>query len=295
MLMDDRLQIFKTMFISIILEALPFILIGVFVSALLQVFVSEETMRKWIPKNPVLGILAASVLGIIFPICECGMVPVIRKLIKKGMPLYVAVVFILAGPILNPIVFFSTYIAFRARPEIAYARMGLAFVLALVIGLLIYRFVKDNQLKESMPSEGHQHVHDNKLSEIMAHSTSEFFEMGKFLFIGALVAAGLQTFVARESLAAIGNGMVSSHLVMMTLAYLLSLCSTSDAFVASSFSTTFSAGSLVAFLVFGPMMNLKGTIMLAAVFRTRFVLLQSSLVVVCALAGSLLIEVIFLQ
>ncbi|WP_312113248.1 permease [Brevibacillus reuszeri] len=292
---SDRLQIFKTIFISMVLEALPFILIGVFVSALMQVFVSEQSMRKWIPKNPVLAIIVASVIGIIFPICECGMVPVIRKLIKKGMPLYVAVVFILAGPILNPIVFLATFTAFRNRPDIVYARMGLTFVLALVIGLIIYHFVRKDQLKVDLPTDDHQHFHENKLTEIMTHTTSEFFEMGKFLLFGSLVAAGLQTFVARDSLAAIGDGWLSSHVVMMILAYLLSLCSTSDAFVASSFSSTFSAGALVTFLVFGPMLNLKGTIMLAGVFKTRFVLLLSVLVLVFSLAGSLLVERFFLS
>lgn len=104
----EQIQSFKTIFISIILEAIPFVLLGVLLSALLQSFVSEQTIRHWIPSNPFLGIIFACLLGILFPVCECGMIPVVRRLILKGMPVYVAVVFILTGPIINPIVFSTT-------------------------------------------------------------------------------------------------------------------------------------------------------------------------------------------
>ncbi|MBU8880967.1 permease [Bacillus sp. FJAT-29790] len=315
---NPMLQIFKTIFISIILEAMPFILIGVFISALLQVFVSEQTIKRMIPKNPVLGIITASVIGIIFPICECGMVPAIRKLIKKGMPLYAAVTFILVGPILNPIVFWSTWTAFRNRPEITYSRMGLAFLVALVVGLIVYRFVKANQLrdgeeikqsivnknKEKFKHSEHHHDHSahlhnhtghsskrpSKIIEVMGHATSEFFEMGKYLVFGAMLVGLLQTVVAQSTLFSLGQGQVSSNLLMMGLGFILSLCSTSDAFVAQSFTSTFSKSSLVVFMVFGPMINLKGILMMLAVFKPRFVVLLSSLVFFFVLVGALLLE-----
>lgn len=354
---SDSVQSFKTLFISIILEAFPFVLLGVLVSALLQMFVSEQTIRRMVPKNPVLGILFACVMGIIFPLCECGMIPVIRRLMHKGMPVYVAVVFILVGPILNPVVYASTYMAFRSRPEIAYSRMALAFVAALFIGLTVYRFIKKNPLragiaqephvhaphvhknhsldhhdshpahahshhdreKDDHPSHGiaqtpkHEHNHDhshhhahghhhgghshnhgtNRLFTLLGHASDEFFDMGKYLIFGAFLTALIQTFVARESLVSIGQGGVSSHLFMMGLAYVLSLCSTSDAFVASSFATTFSTGSLLTFLVFGPMLDIKSTLMLLSAFRAKFVVQLSLLVFVVVLAASLLYERIF--
>lgn len=297
---DARINIFKTMFVSIILEALPFILIGVFISSIVHVFVPEQTIKRMIPKNLVLGILVASLLGIIFPICECGMVPVIRRLIKKGMPLYVATTFILVGPILNPIVFLSTFTAFRNRPEITYSRMGLALLVALVIGIFIYRFIKSNQLKEQSHDDhhhnhDHDHSHGNKWIDLMGHITSEFFEMGKYLMFGSILAAGLQTVIDRESLVSIGNGPILANVLMMGLAFVLSLCSTSDAFVASSFSTTFSSGSLIAFLVFGPMINLKGILMMLAVFKNRFVVWLTALVFLTVLCGSLIIEWLLLR
>ncbi|MCD9026506.1 permease [Cohnella sp. NL03-T5] len=301
---NPKLQIFKTIFLSIIMETMPFLWIGVFISALLHVFVSDQAMKKMIPKNPVLGILTASVLGIVFPLCECGMVPAIRRLINKGMPLYVATTFILVGPILNPIVFWSTFTAFRGRPEIAYGRMGLAFAVALAVGLIIYRFVHTNQLRVQVHAHGHSavnqhdhehHSHENKLVAVMGHAISEFFDMGKFIVFGAFLVGMLQTFVSQDNLVSLGQGQGSANALMMGLGFILSLCSTSDAFVAQSFVTTFSTGSLIAFMVFGPMMNLKGLLMMSAVFKTRFVLLLSALVVVLVYAGTLLLQYFFLK
>jgi uncharacterized membrane protein YraQ (UPF0718 family) len=291
------LQNFKTIFLSIILEAFPFILLGVIVAALLNVFVSEDMVRRFVPKNPVLGVLFGCFLGVIFPLCECGMIPVVRRLILKGMPLYVGVIYILTGPILNPVVFASTFMAFRSRPEIAYSRMFLAFAAAVIIGSIIYKFVKSNPLKNHAgalhPQHSHSHSKKNKMFSTVGHASDEFFEMGKYLMFGAMVTAVIQTFVSRESLVSIGQGEVSSHIFMMVFAYVLSICSTSDAFVASSFLSTFSIGSLLTFLVFGPMLDFKTTLMMLAVFRIRFVLLLVSLIIVVVLACSLIFQQIY--
>jgi uncharacterized membrane protein YraQ (UPF0718 family) len=302
-LVSENIQSFKIMFISIILEAFPFILIGVLISALLQTFVPEHMIQRLIPQNPLLGILYACVIGIIFPICECGMIPVMRRLIRKGMPIYIAVVFIIAGPILNPIVFASTYMAFRSRPEITYSRMGLAFICALIIGLIVYRFIRINPLRMNHQVHDHVHSHEHhhedslehhhhggKWNTVLKHSSDEFFEMGKYLVFGAFLAALVQTMLSREWLVSVGTGDLSSHFFMMGFAYIISLCSTSDAFVASSFISTFSTGSLLTFLVFGPMLDFKGTVMLLAIFKTRFVLILSLLIITTVLVTSLIVE-----
>lgn len=325
----EHLQSFKIMFISIVLEAFPFILLGVIVSALLQTFVSEQTIQRFIPKNPLLGILYACVIGILFPICECGMIPIMRRLMRKGMPLYIAVVFIVAGPIVNPIVFASTLMAFRSRPDIAYSRMGLALASAVMIGLIVYRFVKVNPLRAGIseaqthahihahnsehaaghihPSQpvyanahdhthghshdqGHSHNRGSKWRSMLGHASDEFFEMGKYLIFGAMLAALVQTMMSRDWLVSVGTGEWSSHLFMMGFAYLISLCSTSDAFVASSFASTFSTGSILSFLVFGPMLDFKATIMLSAIFRARFVVILSGLIFITVLTLSMLLE-----
>lgn len=300
---------FKTLFISLILEALPFILLGVLMSSLLQIFVSERLIRRLMPKNPLLGVMFACLLGVIFPLCECGMIPVVRRLIQKGMPLYVGIVYILAGPIINPVVFASTYFAFRTSPEIAYSRIALAFFVALAIGLVIYRFIKVNPLKQAAASaheahdHSHVHVHDhshshaggNKVLTGLSHASDEFFEMGKYLMFGAFLTAAIQAGMNRETLVAIGDGLLGSNLFMMGFAYVLSICSTSDAFVAASFTTTFSAGSLLAFLVFGPMLDIKNTLMLLSVFKARFVAVLTVLVAVSVLAGSILFDMFILK
>jgi uncharacterized membrane protein YraQ (UPF0718 family) len=297
----QSLQSFKTMFVGIVLEALPFIVMGVLVSSFVHIFIPEGWIRRLAPKNPLLGILFACLLGILFPVCECGMVPVIRRLIAKGMPLYIGVVFILVGPIVNPIVYAATFMAFRTRPEILYSRMGLALFVGTAVGLIVYSLANQKVLKHSAATiydtpgegtDGHNHTSRRSIFALLEHAGSEFFDMGKYLIFGSIVAAGLQTFVPRSGLIEIGQDPYISQLFMMGLAYFLSLCSTSDAFVAASFTGTFTTGSLLTFMVFGPMLDLKTTLMLSSVFRARFVLLLAFLVIVFVFLGANIAELL---
>ncbi|MGM0881981.1 MAG: permease [Bacillota bacterium] len=300
-----NLQSFKILFISIILEAFPFILLGVLFSALLQVFVTDELIRKFTPKNPIAGVLFGALLGILFPLCECGMIPVVRRLIRKGMPAYIGIVYLLAGPIVNPIVFTSTITAFRTTPEMAYSRMGLAFAVSVVIGLLLYKFMRSSPLKASpalhIVHHGHSHSHDHsasgkgmrgRVASILAHASDEFFEMGKYLIFGAFLTAVIQTVIDRSTLSAFADQPIFAYLFMMAFAFILSICSTSDAFIASSFSGMFDFGPLLAFLVFGPMIDLKNTLMLLTTFRVKFVLILIALTAVLTFIGAWITEVL---
>ncbi|KAF4326179.1 hypothetical protein G195_000229 [Phytophthora kernoviae 00238/432] len=283
----------KTIFISIFLEAAPFLLIGVLLSSFMQWFVSEEMVRKLTPKNPVGGVLVAGLLGVIFPICEFGMIPVVRRLMNKGMPAYIAVTFILSGPVVNPIVFTATLLAFPSHPEIVIARMLLSFAVAAFIGMLTYMFVHYNPLKMSKRLDHeHDHVHDKNWRSFFIHAGDEFVDMSKYLVIGALITACIQTFISRSDLISLGNGPVASYAFMMGFAYVLSLCSTSDAFVASAFSHTFALGPLLSFLVLGPMLDFKSTLMLLSTFRTRFVIGLSLAIIILVFAGSWLINLL---
>ncbi|MGO4269684.1 permease [Paenibacillus sp. TAF58] len=326
-----------TAFMGIFLDALPFMLLGVLLSTVVENFIPEAFIRRMTPRHPLGGILFACVLGIMFPLCECGMIPFVRRLMRKGMPVYIAVIFILVGPILNPIVFASTFMAFRGEPSMAYSRMGLTFGIALIVGLLLTRFLKVSPLRHPIENEAtalhhhggsspgqhaehihvyehghdhhqghshnhHDHEHDGhnhshgggRMMTMFSHGTTELFEMSKYLMLGAFLTALIQTFVAQDSLSAIGQGPFISHVFMMGFAYLLSLCSTTDAFVAASFANSFSPGSLLAFLVFGPMIDVKSTLMMLSIFKARFVLTLSIVVAVTVLAGSLLIMHFFL-
>ncbi|MEH7484343.1 permease [Neobacillus drentensis] len=267
----------NTIFLSIILEAIPFILLVVFVSAIIQSFVSENAIRKMLPRNAYLAVIPAALLGIIFPICECAIVPVVRRLIKKGMPSHVGVVFMLSAPILNPVVYASTYFAFKSTPYIANARMVVGFISSIIIGLIIYRRFKGENILKTVndgPHDDHHHHHTkgNKLLETLYHASDELFDTGKYLFIGAFLASLFQTFLDRNVLLSIGTSTNVAPVVMMGLGYVLSVCSSADAFVASSFGSTFTEGSILAFLVFGPMIDIKNTFMLFGYFKKRFVL-----------------------
>ncbi|OAS15341.1 permease [Paenibacillus oryzisoli] len=346
MVMEPISHIFMA-FMDIFLDALPFMILGVLLSTIVENFIPEGVIARLTPKHPLGGVLFACVLGIMFPLCECGMIPFVRRLMRKGMPVYIAVIFILVGPILNPIVFASTWMAFRGNPAMAYSRMGLTFIVALVIGFLLTRFLKSNPLRHPIEpatanlthghkhahgsqhiethdhhhnhdhkldhshdhDHGHTHTHDHhghdhhghnhvhggsRLMTMVSHGSSELFEMSKYLMLGALLTALIQTFVAQDSLSAIGQGAFVSHVFMMGFAYLLSLCSTTDAFVAVSFAKSFSPGSLLAFLVFGPMIDVKSTLMMLSIFKARFVLTLSIAVAIIVLSGSLLFMHFFL-
>lgn len=283
----------NSIFISILIEAIPFILIGVILSGIIQMFVSEEMIARIMPKNRFLAVLFGALAGVLFPACECGIIPITRRLLLKGVPLHAGVAFMLTAPIINPIVLFSTYIAFGNRWSVVFYRGGLALAVSLIIGVILSYQFKDTQLLK--PDEpGHHHHHHGtllqKLVGTLRHAIDEFFSVGKYLIIGAFIAAAMQTYVKTSTLLAIGQNDVSSSLVMMGLAFVLSLCSEVDAFIASSFSSTFSLGSLIAFLVFGAMVDIKNLLMMLAAFKKRFVFLLITYIVVIVLAGSLLVK-----
>ncbi|MUT67573.1 permease [Paenibacillus sp. NEAU-GSW1] len=285
--MDDlisHLYTFKILFLSLILETFPYILLGVLFSSLLQVFVTDEAIRRITPRNPIAGVIFGSLLGLLFPLCECGMIPVVRRLIRKGMPSYIGIVYLIAGPVVNPIVFASTLSAFRSAPSIAYSRIGLAFVISVVIGLLFSRFMHGNPLNNENKAV---FIHENgtqdhllaarpswsaRISSTLGHASDEFFDMGKYFIFGALVTAIIQTFIDRNALAGVADHPTFSYFFMMGFAFLLSICSTSDAFIAASFNGLFGPGPLMAFLLLGPMIDLKNTIAMLSAFRMKIVL-----------------------
>ncbi|ADM36389.1 putative permease [Bacillus spizizenii str. W23] len=283
----------NSIFISILIEAIPFILIGVILSGIIQMFVSEEMIARIMPKNRFLAVLFGALAGVLFPACECGIIPITRRLLLKGVPLHAGVAFMLTAPIINPIVLFSTFIAFGNRWSVVFYRGGLALAVSVIIGIILSYQFKDNQLlKPDEPGHHHHHHHTllQKLGGTLRHAIDEFFSVGKYLIIGAFIAAAMQTYVKTSTLLAIGQNDVSSSLVMMGLAFVLSLCSEVDAFIASSFSSTFSLGSLIAFLVFGAMVDIKNLLMMLAAFKKRFVFLLITYIVVIVLAGSLLVK-----
>lgn len=273
--LDTLLNIFSTRFLGIFIEAVPFLLLGTLTSGLIDAFVSHDDIVKIVPKNSVLSVIGGAFLGLIFPVCECGVVPVARRLFKKGLPMSVGIAFLLAAPFMNPIVFASTYIAFGFGPVLI-GRFILTAVVAISVGLIfaVNRAPEDVLLPASMIDD-HEHHHHGRanfragIAQALSTAANEFFEMGRYLVMGCLLAAAMQTLVNQSDLQLIGQGPVLSVLAMQIFAFVLSVCSTVDSFLALAFVNTFSLGAIIAFLSFGPMVDIKSTMMFAGVFKKR--------------------------
>ncbi|MEN6388989.1 MAG: permease [Syntrophomonas sp.] len=295
---------FKVVFLGIVLEALPFILIGVVVSALLETFISEEFIYKVLPKNRYASIMMACCLGIVFPICECGIVPVARRLVSKGVPLYSAVAFMLAAPIINPVVISSTAVAFSSNHTMVWLRMGAALLVSFATALVLSFSVKGTQLNPNAVinigtcSHDHGCDHDhraatfgNRIVRTIQASCDEFFEMGKYLIIGAFLGALAQTFIPRSLLSGVGQNHLLSIIIMVGFAFAVSVCSSADAFIAASFAASFSPGALLAFMVMGPMVDIKNTLMLFKAFKSRFVLFMIPVIIILVVSAAYMINI----
>jgi len=272
----SRLNLFATVFLGIFIEALPYLLFGTLISGLVEVFLDRELMTRFISKRSVPAAITGALMGLIFPVCECGVIPLTRRLFHKGLPLPAGIAFLLAAPVFNPIVMFSTAAAFGWGPMLLW-RVGLSLLIAVMVGLIFGMEDDPANVLQPVSLSMHEHtytayenlVFGRKIQQALLICADEFFEMGRYLILGAMLAAGLQTFIPQSSLLAIGSGPIFSVIVMLALAIILSICSTVDAFVALSFVGTFSFGSILSFLVFGPMVDIKSTLMYLQVFRRK--------------------------
>lgn len=299
----------NTIFLSMIMEAIPFVLLGVIVSGIIQIFLKERTISKIMPRNRLLSTMLGCGMGLFFPACECGIVPITQRLLRKGVPLNAGIAFMLTGPIINPIVLFATFIAFGNDWRMAAIRAGGAVVVAFIVSVAISLIFPVMPFRQQEPVTGAEfgmeaaadmHVEESpklplgrEIMLVMEHAIEEFFSVGKYLVIGAFIAASMQTFLPTSTLLHLGSNPFTASLVMIVLAFVMSLCSEADAFIASSFRSTFSVGALSAFLIFGPMIDIKNTLMLLGVFKTRFVAVLIALVACSTLLVSLVIGRLF--
>lgn len=329
-----------TLFLSLLVEAIPFLLLGVLFSSVLLLLVDERKLLSFVPTQPILGALFGSLVGFMFPVCECGNVPVARRLLMQGIPGPVAIGFLFAAPTINPIVIWSTWVAFRDQPEIVWLRVLFSLIIATTLGWLfsvqkdlrpflqpaIARFLpspvsssknqtddKSSSLLqpgtyfigssnqaiplESLPPWKAETAFKNKdkkdkkvvivrpplkslflrpsrerLGLILENMVQEFRELGGVLVIGSLIAAIIQVAMPREFILSLGQSPVTSIIAMLLLGGIVSICSTVDAFFALSFASAFTGGSLLAFLVFGPMIDIKTVGLMLSVFKSRAVI-----------------------
>ncbi len=279
----NLIQPFNTVFISILMQAFPFLLIGVFLSSLIQFYVSGDRIAQFFSKNKALSFLVAIFGGVFIPVCDCAIIPIAVRLIKKGVPLPAALTFLLAAPTVNPIVVASTYYAFPNQPEIVFYRLLLGISLALLVGLAFMFFPRSEKIILDRVENylcGCGHYHEDSLKEkgfftkvtvIFQHAGAEFIDVGRFLIMGAFITAVVQMGVSKEYLFQLTGTGELSLVVMMAAAFLFSVCSTSDAFIGRSFSNVFPVGAVMGFLVIGPMIDLKNLLVLLGNFRKGFV------------------------
>ena len=290
---SESIYILSSITAAIFLEAMPFLAIGAVFSGVIEVYMPVERLARFIPKSHFGGVALGVAAGFAVPTCECGVVPIVRRLIMKGVPPYIAITYMLAAPIINPVVMASTYVAFRGDLSLVIGRVVIAAVVAASLGLFVKRMDESSVLKapaqNQFPSQS-WHDHDeisgqaacchppappsskgSRLVGALAHAAHEFVDMGKLLILGAFAAAAFKTFVPQEMMAYFAGNLFLSISGMMILAVLLSICSEADAFVAASF-ISFPRAAHLSFVTIGPMVDLKLIGMFAATFNSRVLL-----------------------
>jgi uncharacterized membrane protein YraQ (UPF0718 family) len=289
---------FGLIFASIVIEALPFILLGALVSAAVAVLVPDRVFARIgrIPRR--LQLPGATLAGFTFPVCECGSVPIGRRLIARGMHPSAGLGFMFSAPILNPIVLISTWVAFGGGTrgaEMVAGRATLGFLVAMVAGLVIAEggttLLRHQPPGDGSAVPGHDHdrlsAEENRSGAFLEHLIGDALFMSRYLVLGAAAAALLQTFVPQSVLSGVAGAAVIGVLALMAMAFMLALCSEADAFVATSF-TAFPLSAQLGFLVFGPILDAKLAAIYGATFRPPFITRLLVVSVPLILAGALI-------
>ncbi|MDR0362256.1 MAG: permease [Planctomycetota bacterium] len=320
---NETVRNFSVIFSSIILEAMPFMLLGTLIGGLIEVFVSRERMDSLSPNNSLASACLAAGMGVIFPVCECAIVPVVRRLAGKGLPAAAAIAYLLAGPMVNPVVGFSTAMAYNLDWRPVVVRLGFGYVIAVGVALLMERFFARSSLfvpeiagATSRHAHGHDHSHEppkepqhdhghgcgcgcgktqgtaGKMVAACNHALDDFMATAPFLVAGAALATVAQVCLERRLFVDLASSPLASSAVMMLLAVLLNLCSEADAFIAASFQGLVPFSAQMAFLVIGPMFDIKLLLMYRNLFKAREIPLLAALVSIAVLLMSALLEVL---
>jgi uncharacterized membrane protein YraQ (UPF0718 family) len=275
----QALRNWSTIFVSLTLQAIPFLVLGTVLSAAISALVPATWIAKAVPRRTILAVPAAGVAGALLPGCECSSVPVAGRLVARGIPQGAALTFLLAAPAINPIVMVSTAVAFPGQPEMVLARFIASLVTALVVGFVWSGLARPDWLTSRLTV----HDHGTKLDNFVSTAASDFLQAGGFLVAGAGLVAAMQTLVPPSVFDRIGGSGPVAILVMAGLAITLSVCSEADAFVAAGM-TQFSMTSRLVFLTVGPMVDLKLIALQSGAFSRRFSMRFTPLVLVVAIA-----------
>jgi uncharacterized membrane protein YraQ (UPF0718 family) len=279
----EAFQAWATVFLAIVVQSIPFLVLGILLSGLISALLSERAVSRLLPRNPVLAVPVAGVAGIGLPTCECAAVPVAGALARRGVPAAVSLTFLLAAPAVNPAVIVSTAVAFQGRTDMVVARFVASMAVAVLIGWiyvgLTQRVPRLRQPRISALS--HAHGGDSGWGRFVAAAWHDLLPAAGFLVIGAVIAASVNVLVPIEVVDAVAGQWLAAILVLAAFAFLVALCSEADAFIAVSL-TAFSDTAKLVFLVVGPAMDVKLAAMEAGQFGRAFAAQFVPLVLVVA-------------
>jgi hypothetical protein len=282
-------QTWATMFVSLTVQALPFLVLGVLVSGAIAALVPAGSLARLLPRRAALAVPAAGLAGVLVPGCECSSVPVAGRLVAQGAPAPAALAFMLAAPALNPVVVVATAVAFPGQPAVVAARFVASFLTAVVVGLAWARFGRPAWTERPGASPGRSDEPDTlscdptdpgavasspryrRWAVFSATARHDFGHAGGFLVLGAATAATLQVVVPRTLLDHLGGSGIGAVLTLGLLAVVLAVCSEADAFVAASL-VQFSPTARLVFMVVGPAVDVKLVALQIGTFGRSFAL-----------------------
>ena len=263
---NPGLQAWATVFVAIVLQAIPFLVLGTLLSAAIAAFVSPEAVARLVPRRRLWAVPVAGLAGAALPTCECTSVPIAGRMISTGFPVAAALTFLLSAPAINPVVLVATAVAFPQTPQMVVGRLVASLLLAVVMGVAWEFLGRPQWLRP--PARVHAHG-DSRLATLRLVAQHDFLQAGGFLVLGAMFSATLNVAVDPTWTAAVAGMPVLSVLVLAGLAVVLAICSEADAFVAASLSG-FSLTAKLAFLVVGPAVDVKLVALQAGTFGRRF-------------------------
>ncbi len=329
--MQPTILDFLISFSAVLWEAIPFIVLGAVVAGILEEFLPQEALTRFLPKSVLPAVMIGAVLGLIFPMCECGIVVVMRRLLRKGLPLSCCIAYMLAGPIINLVVMFSTWVAFGKHkfapvdaPQFGMLmvglRVGLGFVIACITAMIVHVQYRKygNALLTTVaapaavpgPEPTPALATDAngaaaplpampkptllmRLGNISSTALHDFVDITVFLILGAVLAALARSYISAEEIEALSRDQPYLAIpAMMFLAIVMCLCSEADAFVAASFTNMHPSAKL-AFLVLGPMLDLKLLMMYTRVFRPRLIVTIATSVVILTLISCVIVHFVW--
>jgi len=264
-----RPRAWMTVFIAISVQAMPFLVLGVTLSALIAAFVSPAALARVLPRRRPAAVVVAGGAGFALPGCECGAVPVAGRLIGGGVPAAAALTFLLAAPAINPIVLAATATAFPGHPEVVLARFGASLATAIVVGLIWLRIGDDHDFTPLIERATRSRATGSRWARFADAAAHDLLHAGGWLVVGAAVAATIQVVVPTSVVDALGGLGIVSVIVLGLVAVVLCTCSEADAFVATSF-TSFTPTARLAFMVVGPAVDLKLIALQVGTFGRRF-------------------------